>query len=166
MRLLALLLLAGCGAGESRPPGAVVEGGQRTAVSSQLAARSKPDDPRVVCPVGTTQREDEGFGLRTVWCVDSEDRHHGPERSWWSNGQIAAEMIYVHGNADGPSRGWYEDGAREFERSYRAGKLHGKALAWHANGKKAAESNWSEGALVGVAKRWDDKGRPEPVKEK
>jgi hypothetical protein len=132
-------------------------------VSAEAAANARPDDPRVVCPAGTTQRQDEGFGIRMVWCVDAENRHHGPMRKWWSNGRLAAEMSYVHGDLDGSYSEWHENGQLAVQGGFRSGLPDGKATVWHSNGRKAKESSWREGVQVGVERRWDMKGRPVPV---
>jgi hypothetical protein len=160
--VVALLLLASHGCS---PAPRAEEGRPRPVVSAEAVANARPDDPRVVCPAGTTQRQHDAFGFHGVWCVDADNHRHGPERRWWSNGKMAADLTYVHGDLDGLSRRWHENGQLASEATYSAGKAEGKVLLWHPNGRKQGESSWRNGELVGAARRWDDKGKPEPVPE-
>jgi hypothetical protein len=151
--LIGALVLMGCCEEPAAP---------EYSVWALLPPEGGPDDPRVKCPKGATQRRDIHVqGIQGIWCLDGERREHGPERWWYPNGQRLSEHEYVHGELEGAARSWYADGTCRYQYTFRNGKLHGKAFGWHSNGRVSDASEWRDAKLLWM-KWWDESGRPIP----
>lgn len=127
---------------------------------SQVVADPAPAaDPRVLCPPGTVQRTDTVERSLSIWCEDANGVQHGPEKTWWANGNLKSEEERDHGWPEGVYRAYYPDGPLESETPWRHGKTHGVARTWHENGKLAIEVEYDNDVPVGVGRWWDERGR-------
>ena len=83
--------------------------------------------------------------------------YHGPQRSFYVNGQLEYEKNYERGILVGVQRAWYENGQLKYEENYKNGKLDGVRRVWHENGRPYEESNYKEDGSVS-SRAWDKNG--------
>jgi antitoxin component YwqK of YwqJK toxin-antitoxin module len=140
---------------------------------SDSSARSKNSSPppyqrvitnpaihHVQCPEGTTQKQDSDLPTHhiQIWCVDEDDLRHGPDMTWYANGQLFVENHYNHGKEDGIQRDWHENGTLAAETPQVNGLAHGTCREWYPNGKPKSHIEMKDDHPTGVAQLWDDQG--------
>lgn len=74
------------------------------------------------------------------------------QRSYFPNGNIEYEAIYINGKLDGISRVWLEDGSLFSESGYSNGHPHGIWKKYHPNGKTMYETIYEYGKINGSEK--------------
>jgi len=78
----------------------------------------------------------------------------GVSVTYYSNGQLASQIDYLHGKKHGFYRKWYEDGQLSFESQYVEGKQDGMTYSWWKNGNKRSASTFSKGMPNGKQQQW------------
>jgi len=129
--------------------------------SQAQAAPASTTDSRVKCPEETTQHVDQDLPTHhtQIYCLDRNNREHGPTLTWYSNGTLFTERNYKHGNEDGIQRDWYEDGTIKMEHNSSNGRAQGTYRYWHPNGKLQSQFEVKDDKPFGTGKIWDDQGR-------
>jgi antitoxin component YwqK of YwqJK toxin-antitoxin module len=84
----------------------------------------------------------------TVYEANDPEPYTGVVTSFYENGQIATEEVYVDGKKQGKSLGWHENGQQKLEVNYVDGKEQGMAITWDKNGQKTLELNFLDGEIV------------------
>jgi antitoxin component YwqK of YwqJK toxin-antitoxin module len=70
------------------------------------------------------------------------------ERTYWGDGQLRSELLYVNGVLHGMGRWWYPNGQLRLERAYVGGVWHGMEKYWHQNGDIDEFWLWNQDELV------------------
>jgi hypothetical protein len=133
----------------------------RSPAPMKLEARAPANDPRVACPAGSAQRSQAVADETVIWCEDEAGYRHGPERSYYTGGQVADEQEWAHGLRTGVVRKYHQDGRLAHEAHYRVGVLEGRSARWYENGKLQREAEWRADEAVGVQRSWAYDGRLE-----
>lgn len=150
--LLLVILATAC---RQQPAAPAAEVKPATPVAAQVE-----NDPRVVCPAGAVQKQHESWGIKTIWCEDSDELNHGPEKAWdVGSGQQVDEKEYVHGQLTGTRRGWYPTGQIQLEATCTDAMEDGRTRYWYPNGQLTYEEFHSRGRRIGTWRWWDENGR-------
>lgn len=94
------------------------------------------------------------------------NKQHGTQRRWNSNGKLVLEAHYKNGLKDGKYSTWFADGKKKEEFNFAviqvetrwASVEHGKQSTWNANGKPAKVINYRNGEKWGAEENWFDNG--------
>lgn len=65
---------------------------------------------------------------------DSDGAEHGEIKSWYADGQLYSQFVYVHGQMHGLQRRWHNNGVLRSESMYDHGVRVGKRRDWDENG--------------------------------
>ena len=115
-------------------------------------------DDQIEC--GASARLETLAGSRggSAFCVDEDDKLHGPAREWYPNGVLRASDHWEHGVRSGTWVVWDGVGRKREERSFLDGKLHGEETLWHAHGTRRAMTTYRHGLKNGPVLQWDESG--------
>lgn len=81
-------------------------------------------------------------------------------------GQVINLMTLVDGRGHGPELSWFPNGQLETETLLEEGRPVGTSRAWHANGQLADERVFDERGIVIESRRWNEDGSPAPVQRR
>ena len=109
---------------------------------------------------------------------------NGKVTTWYEDGQIWSEELYIEGNLgektrysyfedseiksklhfinsklEGNSTYWYENSQIFSDRNYKDGKKNGKWTSWYENGMKMSERNYKDGKEDGKSTEWYANGQ-------
>lgn len=122
----------------------------------------------VSCESGTTSDKKEGLVKKTdddgtVTEINYKDgKKHGLATTYYTNGNVSAEIMYAEGYKQGEAKWYYKDKDRliyqvtPFEKS----KREGTRKRYHRNGKVMAEIPYHTGELGIGTKEYSKKGNP------
>ena len=74
---------------------------------------------------------------------------NGSSKTYYKEGQIAAEENYKNGNLDGTCKTYYRNGEIESEYNYKDGFRHGACKEYDKGGKLIKEKEYVDGILNG-----------------
>jgi hypothetical protein len=82
---------------------------------------------------------------------------NGPERSWYSNGNLKKEYNYKDGKLDGSWKEWCENGFEDNIKNYKNDKLDGEQFnyVYGCKGILAEKNSYNDGLKDGVEYRYD-----------
>ncbi len=94
------------------------------------------------------------------------NKQHGTQRRWNSNGKLVQEGHYKNGLREGKQSTWYADGKKKEEFNFAVIQIetrwasveHGKQTSWNANGKPFKISNYRNGEKWGTEEEWFPNG--------
>jgi hypothetical protein len=84
---------------------------------------------------------------------------HGPEITWYDNGQRWTERHYYFGQEHGVQKAWYPNGQAESLKNFDHGVAEGDFFGWYQNGILSQYVKYENGREI-VAKTWTGGGKP------
>lgn len=84
------------------------------------------------------------------------DKLHGLQKTYYTNGQLAEKTSYVEGVRHGESCIYAKNGQATKQLNYQHGQLHGPVLHFTPKGEKTLEGNYTEGEKSGTWKYYID----------
>lgn len=82
------------------------------------------------------------------------------------SGRVINLMTMVDGRAHGPELSWFPDGQLKTETTLKDGRPVGISRAWHANGQLADERVFDDRGFIIESRRWNEDGSPAPVQRR
>lgn len=76
------------------------------------------------------------------------DKRHGLQRGWYSNGRLSYEANFVNGKQCGLQCSWYDNGQIIYKDNYLNGVLHGLQYSWNKKGQPLYIANYIHGKFV------------------
>jgi len=166
---LAVLVLAGCKGGDSKPRA-------EPAPKPEVTAQPNPDVAQMVnpmrgapdsswweqenpCPEGASLSGAAPPNGREIFCGLPDGRQHGRVSKWSKLGTLKAEGEHRNGIKHGTFTAYHGNGQPSMRVEFVDGKENGSVTTWHTNGVKALEGSYKDGAGSGPWKKWDRDGK-------
>ena len=115
-------------------------------------------DDEIECDASARLETITGSRGRIAYCIDGNEKLHGPARQWYPNGVLRASDHWEHGVQSGTWVVWDEVGRKRWEGRFVDGKLHGEEMRWHANGTRRVMTTYHHGLKNGPVRQWDESG--------
>jgi len=89
----------------------------------------------------------------------SDDKLDGSYKTWYSSGQIKAELNYDKGESEGKQREYFESGNPSLTAFYRNHQKEGEFKQWHEEDKLAFQGTYRDGKEDGAFLEWYSSGQ-------
>lgn len=96
--------------------------------------------------------------LRRINSVNKENELHGPQSTFYPNGQEEQRIFYRNGVQHGKEYKWGETGYKWLIWNFEGGKKNGKQEVFAENGTLTSLSFYDNGNPIDTSWRWDDQG--------
>ena len=128
-------------------------------------------------------REFDENGQRVAeYSLNQNGQYEGSLQSWYSDGKLRADCVYVDGEFDGDQKQyfasgqlklhghyknkvkegvfqeWHQDGKLSFEGNFKEGNKDGEFIDWHANGQMGMRKNFKNALFDGDQREWYEDG--------
>ena len=133
--------------------------GERSVRHAQAQKNSIPQCPEGAVIKGAAYPEGD-----VQWCeakgADGKPEKNGEFRRWHSKtGNLKLQAFYSHGVYEGKVRSWYPNGTIKEEEVYLNGLRTGPLVRWSKNGTKKMLATFKEGKMSGQYQSWNRDGK-------
>lgn len=102
----------------------------------------------------------DDLGIKTEEAIcNREGKYNGLVKTFYENGQLKKEQMFVDGNSEGLSTTYHMNGKKSKEYLYAKDQLNGPFSEWHPNGSIAYEGNYIDGELEGDWYQYNTSGK-------
>lgn len=112
------------------------------------------DVTTVMCPTSSVS----GGDSRVAPSPPSQVVEGTPYKSYYTNGEIQEEGVYVNGQKEGAWTTWYPDGQKRSEDFYQSGFRNGDHFFWYKNGNMMEQGKYKREVKNGYWKQWHMNG--------
>lgn len=101
-------------------------------------------------------------GIPYLWYLGFPNKkfvRNGISMTWYKNGQLSSQNIFINGKQEGKSQAWHENGKLKSESYLVKDQYEGKSISWYENGNYESESSYVNGINTGESRSWYKNGQ-------